>query len=135
MFEVAIATPSSRQVGEADELRPRRSRAKRLTFVNRSTRLGKRIDELRALFESAFPAGELTPLKREQIGEAAQKKALAEGVRGAWMRGEAKCDLDELVRLERAAVAAVKALGIAEEARAKPPTIADYLAARKANRD
>jgi hypothetical protein len=35
------------------------------------------------------------------------------------MRGEAKCDLDELIRLERRAVQAVWALGLSE---AKPPS-------------
>jgi hypothetical protein len=109
----AIAAPSSRN----DTSCERRSRAKRLTFVNRSTRLGKRIDELKALFESAFSAGELTPMRLERLAEAAQLKAMAEHERGLWMRGEARCDLDELVRLERKADQVVKALDIRE---AKP---------------
>jgi hypothetical protein len=124
MFEASqvpsIATPSPRQV--TDPAAPRRCRTKKLTSVNRSTRLGKRIDELRALYEAAFPAGELSPMRRERIGEAAQLKAMAEAERGAWMRGEARCDLDELIRLERRAVAAVKALGIVEETRARKPS-------------
>jgi hypothetical protein len=128
----SIATPSARQLSATAMSPPKRSRAQRLTFVNRSTRLGKRIDELKALFESAIPAGELTPLKREQLSEAAQKKALAEAERGARMRGEARSDLDELVRLERAAVAAVKALGIVEE-RPRQVTLAHYLAAKAGN--
>jgi|HubBroStandDraft_6_1064221.scaffolds.fasta_scaffold100364_1 hypothetical protein len=115
----AIVAPSARPVSEAESPRPRRSRVKSLTFVNRSTRLGKRIAELKALFESAFSAGELTPIRRERIGEAAMVKAMAEEERGKWMRGEARCDLDELIRLERRAVAAVKALGIVE-AKPKP---------------
>ena len=41
----------------------------------------------------------------------------AEVERGKWMRGEARCDLDELVRLERKADQAVRALGIVE----RPP--------------
>lgn len=81
------------------------------------------------MFESAFPPGELTPLKRERIADAAQTKAMAEAERGAWMRGEAKCNLDELVRLERRAASAVKALGIVET-RPKGPTLAEYLAAK-----
>jgi hypothetical protein len=97
-----------------------------LTSVNRLTRLGKRIDELKALYESAFSAADMTPMRRERIAEAAQLKAMAENERGAWMRGEARCDLDELIRLERRAVAAVKALGI-EETRARPPSTLDNI--------
>jgi hypothetical protein len=122
----AIVAPSARPVSETDAPHPRRSREKRLTRVNRSTRLGKRIDELKALFASAFSAADVTSMRRERIAEAAQLKAMAENERGAWMRGEARCDLDELIRLERRAVAAVKALGI-EEARARPTSTLDNI--------
>jgi hypothetical protein len=64
-------------------------------------------------------AGELSPLKREAIGEATQLKALAEDQRGAWLRGEATCSLDDLIRLERRASQAVRALGISEAPRAQ----------------
>jgi hypothetical protein len=113
----AIATPSARPACAAAALRPRRSRAKRLTSVNRSSRIGKRIDELKALFTEALGEDALTPMRREKIGEAAQLQAMAEAERGAWMRGEARCDLDELIRLERRAQQAVKALGIVEGSR------------------
>jgi hypothetical protein len=111
---------------------PKRERRQLLTKIDGRLPLGKRIKRLVSLFEAAFPAEALTPLKREQIATAAQLQAMAEEERGKWMRGEAKCSLDELVRLERRAVAAVKALGI-EETRAKGPTLADYLAARDGN--
>jgi hypothetical protein len=85
MFEASqvpsIATPSPRQV--TDPAAPRRCRTKKLTSVNRSTRLGKRIDELKALFASAFSAADMTPMRREMIAEAAQLKAMAENERGA----------------------------------------------------
>jgi hypothetical protein len=122
----AIVAPSARPVSETDAPRPRRSRAKQLTTVNRSTRLGKRIDELKALYESAFPAGELSPMRRERIGEAAQLKAMSEAERGAWMRGEARCDLDELIRLERRADQAVRKLDLGEAHR-KPRTVANNI--------
>ena len=114
----AVTAPlDRRQEGGAA---PKRDRRRRLTKIDRRSRLGLRIDELKALYESAFPAGELTPLRRERIGEAAQLKAMAEAERGAWMRGEAKCDLDELIRLERRAVQAVRALGLSEAAKPAP---------------
>jgi hypothetical protein len=40
---------------------------------------------------------------------------MAEEERGRWMRGESKANLDEVVRLERAAMSRVRALGIGEE--------------------
>lgn len=96
--------------------------------------MGKRIGELTALFASAFSAADMTPMRRERIAEAAQLKAMAEAERGAWMRGEAKCDLDELVRLERRAVAAVKALGISEATLERKLSVPEYLALRDARR-
>ena len=113
---------------------PKRERRQLLTKIDGRLPLGKRIKRLVSLFEAAFPAEALTPLKREQIATAAQLQAMAEEERGKWMRGEAQCDLDELVRLERRADQAVRKLDL-EETRARPPTIGEYLAARKADRD
>jgi hypothetical protein len=59
---------------------------------------------------------------REKISDAAQLKALAEAQRGAWMRGEATCSLDDLVRLERKADQAARALGIGAAPRARKPS-------------
>jgi hypothetical protein len=111
---------------------PKRERRRLLTKIDGRLPLGKRIKRLVSLFEAAFPAEALGPLKREQIATAAQLQGMAEEERGKWMRGEARCDLDELIRLERRAVAAVKALGI-EETRDRQVTLADYLAARAGN--
>jgi hypothetical protein len=134
MFSTAIVAPSARLVSETDAPRPRRSRAKRLTTVNRSTRLGKRIDELKALFTETLGEDALTPMRRMRIAEAAELKAGAEVERGKWMRGEARCDLDELVRLERKADQAVRALGIVETPPETPKpweVLQAYLAARQ----
>jgi hypothetical protein len=109
----------------------KRSRRKTLTRVDMRSPLGMRIKELRTLFESVFPAGELSPIRRERIGEAAQLKALAETERGAWMRGEARCNLDELIRAERRAASAVKALGMVD-AKPKPASTLDEYLTRRA---
>jgi hypothetical protein len=93
---------------------PKRDRRRSLTRIDARSTLGKRIADLKALFTEALGADAMTPMKREKIGEAAQLQAMAESERGAWMRGEAKCNLDELVRLERRAQQAVKALRIEE---------------------
>lgn len=135
MFESpAIAAPTVAQREGDGTPAPRRDRRLTLTRVSRRTRMGKRIGELTALFASAFSAADMTPMRRERIAEAAQLKAMAEAERGAWMRGEAKCDLDELVRLERRAVAAVKALGISEATLERKLSVPEYLALRDARR-
>jgi hypothetical protein len=109
----------------------RRERRQLLTKVDGRLPLGKRVKRLVELFSAEFPSDALTPLRRDQIYAAAQLQALAEAERGAWMRGEARCDLDELVRLERRAVAAVKALGIEERQASKSaPSLAGYLASK-----
>jgi hypothetical protein len=132
MFEATIVAPSARPVSETDTPRPRRSRAKRLTTVNRSTRLGKRIDELKALFTETLGEDALTPMRRMRIAEAAELKAGAEVERGKWMRGEARCDLDELVRLERKADQAVRSLGLTDAKPKSKLSVPEYLALRDA---
>jgi hypothetical protein len=116
----ADTAPLARRHG--DSAAPKRDRRQYLTKIDNRSRLGIRIRELKALFESAFPAGELTPLRREKIGDAAQLKALAEEQRGAWLRGEATCSLDDLVRIERRADQVVRALGINEASRTRKPS-------------
>jgi hypothetical protein len=108
---------------------PKRERRQLLTKIDGRLPLGKRIKRLVSLFEAAFLAEALTALKREQIATAAQLQAMAEEERGKWMRGEAKCDLDELIRLERRAVAAVAALGIREPAK-REASLVGYLASK-----
>jgi len=115
----AIATPSPRPMSETDAPSPRRSRAKKLTAVNRSSRIGKRIDELKALFTEALGEDALTPMRRMRITEAAELKALAEKARGDYLRGEGG-NLAEVVSAERRADQAVRGLGIVEETRARP---------------
>ena len=114
---------------------PKRDRRLSLTKIDRRGRLGRRVAELTGIFIAALggeltplkrmrvekAAGEVTPLKLECIREAAQLKALAEAERGSWMRGESKCSLDELIRLERFAAAAVEELGLQKAGSAPLP--------------
>jgi len=94
-----------------------------LTTVNRSTRLGKRIDELKALFSEALGEDALAPMRRMRIAEAAELKALAEKARGDYLRDGAGT-LDDIVRIERKADQAVRALGIERAAATSPSSIA-----------
>jgi hypothetical protein len=111
MFEAAIVAPSARPVSETAAPRPRRSRAKQLTSVNRSTRIGKRIGQLTALFTEALGEDALTPMRRLKVQTAAESVALAEQARGALLRGEGG-NLAEVISCERRAAAACRALGI-----------------------
>src|ERR1700722_11483156 len=82
--EAAIPTPSARHELAAGPPPTRRSRAKRLTTVNRSTRLGKRIVELTDMFATAV-SGELTPMRRLVIDQAAQLRGVAEKARRGFL--------------------------------------------------
>ncbi len=108
-----------------------RSRAIVLTRVDGRTALGKRIAELTAIYSCACGSADtaLSPIKRLKVEEAAQLKALAERARGDYLRnGEGS--LDDVVRIERKASAAERALGIVDKsAYDAGPTLADYLEA------
>jgi hypothetical protein len=94
---------------------PRRKRDRRrtLTRIDQRSRLGKRIRELVNLFTGAT-GGDPSPVMKMRIAQAAQLSATAEQARGDHMRGHGTGDI---VRLERAAATAVRALG---ELEAKP---------------
>ena len=87
-----------------------------MTKIDKRLPLGKRIVELTAMFTAAV--GELTPLRKLKVEKAAQLTAIAELARGDFMR-DGKGTLDDIVRLERKADQAVRALGLTE-AKPKP---------------
>jgi hypothetical protein len=119
MLELITAAPEPK----SPPPRRKRDRRRTLTRIDRRSRLGKRIDELTILFAGAL-GGELSPVRKLRIERAAQLSALAEQARGDHMRNEGTSDI---VRLERAAAAAVRALGDLE-AKPKTPTLAELLA-------
>jgi len=131
MFDSASTTmPLQASHAASGAPKRRRSRAIVLTRVDRRTALGKRIAELTALYLAALGGdAALSAMKRMKVGEAAQLKALAELARGDFMR-DGKGSLDDIVRIERKANAAERALGIVETTTAKPSTTRDNLAAR-----
>ena len=112
---------------------PRRKRDRRrtLTKIDQRSRLGKRPSvKLTTLFFASKP---LAVIRHPSGGfpdreQAAQLSAIAELARGDHMRGRPTGDI---VRLERAAAAAVRSLGDLEP-KPKQPTLAELLAARSA---
>jgi hypothetical protein len=119
MLELITAAPEPK----SPPPRRKRDRRRTLTRIDRRSRLGKRIDELTILFAGAL-GGELSPVRKLRIERAAQLSALAEQARGDHMRNEGTSDI---VRLERAAAAAVRALGDLEP-KPRGPTLAELLA-------
>jgi hypothetical protein len=119
--------PTSRDRDATAASKPRRSRARTLTTVDRRTRLGLRIEELRRIFVAALGGLEaISPAKRIKVNDAIELKALAEKARGDWMR-DGGGSLDDVIRAERKADAAVRALGIVDKP--KPAqTLQQYLA-------
>jgi hypothetical protein len=134
MFEAARSTadilPAQAQQGAA--VAPKRVRRLTLTKVDKRGRLGKRIAELTAMFAAAV-GGEQTPMRKLKVEKAAQLTAIAELARGAYMR-DAQGSLDDIVRLERKADQAVRALGMTEAKPRAKLTIPEYLAQRDARR-
>lgn len=129
-----IAAPNESRSAAAESAKPRRSRAIVLTRVDRRTVFGKRIAELTAIYTAALGSDDaLSEMKHLRIGEAAQLKALAELARGNYMR-DANGSLDDVVRVERKASAAERALGIVERVRDRAPTIAEIAARHRAQR-
>ena len=71
-------------------------------------------------------------MRRLMVAEAAELKAVAELARGDYMRGNARGSLDDIVRLERRAEQAVRALGIIEAKRKPRRSLLARLAAEGA---
>jgi hypothetical protein len=105
---------------------PRRKRDRRrtLTRIDQRSRLGKRIAELKLLFSGAL-GGDPSPVRELKIERAAQLSALAEQARGDILRGGK--GTGDIVRLERAAAAAVRGLGELEP-KPRRQTLAEALA-------
>jgi len=119
MLELIAAAPEPK----SPPPRRKRDRRRTLTKVDLRSRLGKRISELTILFSAALGV-DSSPFRQLKIERAAQLSALAELARGDHMRGKPTGDI---VRLERAAAAAVRSLGELEP-KPRPPTLTEILA-------
>jgi hypothetical protein len=98
-----------------------------------STVAARRAAELAKGFEAEL-GGSLTASQRLAIERAAALVALAEDAKARRLAGDERISLDDVVRVDGAAARAVKALGIKAAGAPKPPTLADHLARRVAER-
>jgi hypothetical protein len=130
----AVADVTLERVSFVRTRRRRQNRAKPLTLVDGRTVASKRIIELRALFMAAMGDVEVSPLRALQVEQAAASTALAEMVRGRFMRN-GSIPLDEVIRAERRSDTLVKRLGLPVEGaqRHEPPTLSEYMQRRPAD--
>ena len=140
-FEATHPSPTAPKThpsgtGDTPKQRPKRIRSRRkdLTTVDKRSRVYRRIRELEALFLRTFESAgvALTPMRRMRVAEAAQLKALAEKARGDTLRGGAG-SLDDVVRIERRADAAVRAIGLPSDT-PRQPTLAEVFAGPRQTR-
>jgi hypothetical protein len=107
-----LATAAPLASRQADGNAPKRDRRLTLTKIDKRGRFGRRVAELTALFAASI-SGETSPMMRLKIEKAAQLTAIAELARGDFMR-DGKGTLDDIVRLERKADQAVRALRLVD---------------------
>ena len=79
--------------------------------MDKRGRLYLRIVELTKAFEAEL-GPDLTPMQRLRLEQVAHLMAIAEEARGRWMRWEGET-LHDIVRAERAALLAMRELGLA----------------------
>ena len=134
MFEAGqlAAAVSPSQARQSAIVAPKRDRRLTLTKIDKRGRLGRRVAELTGMFLAAL-GGEPTPLKRMRVEKAAQLSAIAELARGDFMR-DGRGTLDDIVRCERKADQAIRALGLDEKRGERKLTVPEYLAQRDAMR-
>jgi hypothetical protein len=125
VFDSAATTdtsPAHRPVAIA----PKRDRRLTLTKIDKRGRLGKRVAELTAMFTDAV-GDEQTPMRKMKVEKAAQLTAIAELARGDFMR-DGHGTLDDIVRLERKADQAVRALGLTDAKPKSTSPLAEHFA-------
>ena len=116
--------------------RVKRKRRRLPPKINKRSRIGRRVVELKALFASSLEASgrEMTDLLVFKLDAAAEAQAVSEAARQAVLRGQSNVRAEGLATLERLARDAVKALGL-DETRAKPKlSVPEFLARRDAMR-
>jgi hypothetical protein len=99
--------PIAEGLPTAAEVTPKRDRKMTLTRVDRRNRVGKRLDELKAIFEAEID-GKISPLQRVKLHRAVELYVIAERERGRVLRIGGS--LTEVDAVERRAERACKSL-------------------------
>jgi hypothetical protein len=114
--------------GTSARTRRRRSQHRTVENLDKRTTAGRRARQLLVQFETEL-GGNLTDGLRLAVSRAAVMTAIAEDARVRKLGGAKDVSLDDLVRLDRVAAMAVKALGIGVRKRDAAPalTLRSYL--------
>jgi hypothetical protein len=107
LYEDSRAHPYSRRVRS-------KLRLVGLYHLDRRTSAARRADRLIAAFKADL-GGDVTPTILTQIERAAVLTAVAEDARARRLAGDLTITLDDLVRVDRLAAAATRALGIGQK--------------------
>jgi hypothetical protein len=104
--------------------------------LDQRTRGARRVAELTAVFEAELrkTGRTLTAAEGAAVRNAALLSAISEDAGARRLAGDATVTLEDVVRLSRAAAAAMKALAIKPSGTPAPPTLAEHLASRAAER-
>jgi hypothetical protein len=110
-----------------------KQRLRTIESLDGRTIAARRARELAQAFQAEF-GGTVSATQRFAIERAAALVALAEDAKARRLAGEMAVSLEDIVRTDNAAARAVKALGKPGAAIPAPPTPAEYLARRAAER-
>jgi hypothetical protein len=91
-----------------------------LVRLDGRSRMSRRVEQLRRKFIAALGGSDaISPTLAERVAVAAQRMAIAEEARAGYLE-DRSIGLGHVIRAERNADTAVKALGIVEKAKPKP---------------
>jgi hypothetical protein len=110
-----------------------KTRLRTIQALDGRTLAAKRAHELAQGFVCEL-GGTITASQRLAIERAAALAALSEDAQARRLSGSPDITLEDLVRIDNAAMRAVKALGIKPAAAPKPSILAEHLAGRAAER-
>jgi hypothetical protein len=120
MIELALLASAARA-----QRRTKRSRHR----LDRRVRPARNVLKLIELYSARLGKDASDPLLQAAIVRAAELRAVAEDLRSQVLRGES-VSADDLVRCERLAAAAERALHLDRRQRDTTPTLQDYLASK-----
>jgi len=116
---------------ESARVRRRRLRLRTVGSMDRRTTAARRAGELVHTFETAL-GGQLSAAQRLAVDRAATLLAIAQDAQVRRLQGDLSVSLEDIARLDNAANRAVRALGLERQREPAEPSLADYVASRKA---
>jgi hypothetical protein len=106
-----------------------RRRTRPIAPFDKRTRTGRRASELAKVYAACIGESANDPITETAIRRASELRALSEALRARALRGDEMVSADDIVRVERLAEQAERALRLdqRERERERVPSLADYL--------